>query len=244
MKNNPHLNYRRPLLGAALVALALSIEVLAQTSPPRPRVLVSTTLVAPDMSREWFDLQKNEYLPALKKAGVKSRTVYRNAPFNGSPYEYVMVTPVDNYGAYDQDRPLVRALGREESQRLFGKLTKCVTSTTRFVSTSRPDLGNPPEPSKAPKILVLSRYRVNPGKAAEYEAYLKAEIQPVYKKANVLFSINQRGFGAVGNEWTTVTYADKYADLEGGPSLTRILGQEAAAKVLAKADPLRTRCKE
>jgi len=203
-------------------------------------VLVTTTLVEPDMSREWFDLNKNEINPALKKAGVKSRTVYRNAPFNGSSYEYVIVSPVDNYGQFDQDGPLTRALGREEAERLLGKLRKCVSSTTRFVSTPRPDLGNSPEPGKAPKIQVVTRYRTNPGKAAEYETYLKTEIQPVYKKANVLFSIAQRGFGSFGNEWTTITYADKYADLDGGPSLNRILGQEAAAKVLAKADPLRT----
>lgn len=242
MKTTPHLTQRRLCIAAAafLVALALSIEVLAQTSPPRPHASVAMTLVEPDMSREWFDLQKNEINPALKKAGIKSRTVFRNAPFNGSPYEYVSVTPFDNYGEFDQDNALIRALGHEEAERLLGKLRKCVTSTNRFVITSRPDLGNPPEPGKAPKIMVLTRYRINQGKAAEYEAYLKAEIQPVYKKANVLFAISQRGFGALGNEWTTAFYADKYADLDGGPPLIRILGQEAAAKVAAKGDPLRT----
>lgn len=221
------------------LALIFSAVALAQ-SPARPRASVTYTMVKPDMVTEWTDLQKNEVVPALKKAGVKSRAVYRNAPFNGSPYQYVTIQPIENYGQYDGESAIFRALGREAGLRLAAKLRRCVDSTTTFVSTGWPELSNPRPPDQAPKIIAITRYRVAPGKAQEYENFLKTEILPVYKKNNVYFTVSQRGFGSNAGEWTTSVAYDKYGDLESGLPLGRILGAEGAAKVIAKAAPIRT----
>ena len=69
---------------------------------------------------------------------------------------------------------------------------------------------------------------------------MKTEILPVYKKGNVNYTVAQRGYGTAFSEWTMITTAEKYADLEGGPPLQRLLGREEAAKVNAKAASIRT----
>jgi hypothetical protein len=71
---------------------------------------VTITHVKPDMLTEWIDLQKNEVVPALKKAGVKTRTVYVSGLF-GPAGEYATIQPFEKYAEFDGDNPLIKALG-------------------------------------------------------------------------------------------------------------------------------------
>ena len=226
--------------GLGLVALVLAISGLCPAQTPNPRNHVTVYTVKPDMLAEWIDLQKNEVVPALKKAGVRSRSMWRNAPFNGSLYEFLSVTPIDNMAQYDGDNPINRALGRENGQRLQAKLRRCLEGSRSFVGTGRPDLGNPGGAGRLPKIAVFARYRLTPGKAQDLENFLKTEIQPVYKKGNVNYTVSQRGFGTSFSDWTMVTSFEKFADLEGGTALQKLVGREEAAKINAKAAPFRT----
>ena len=73
---------RVSLSSASIVVLAttLSTYCLAQT-PTSGFARVTVTHVKPDMVNEWLDLQKNEVVPALKKAGVEHELVLvENAP--------------------------------------------------------------------------------------------------------------------------------------------------------------------
>jgi hypothetical protein len=79
MKNRTALR-----LGAGAVSLALSLPALCSAQPapaPAPVSRVTITQVRPDMLNEWLDLQKNEVVPALKKARVATRTVYSSGLF-------------------------------------------------------------------------------------------------------------------------------------------------------------------
>ena len=66
----------RNLIGgcAGAVALTLAFSTLCAAQAVTP-TLITVTQVKPEMLTEWIDLQKNEVIPALKKAGVKSREV-------------------------------------------------------------------------------------------------------------------------------------------------------------------------
>lgn len=75
---------------------------------------------------------------------------------------------------------------------------------------------------------------------AEFEALVKSEILPVYRRAKVRFTVNRRSYGTNPSDVTMVTYYSKFADLEGGPFLTKQLGTEGAAKVNAKFAGTRT----
>jgi len=196
------------------------------------------TQVKPEMLNEWLDIQKNEVNPALKKAGVARRAVYRTR--FGNTYEFVGITPLDKYAQLDQPNVIVRALGPEAAARLSEKSRKCVNGSRIFVSTQIANLRDAPD-SPAP-VIVTTRRRVAPGKRQEYLAFLRNEILPLLKKAKADgkiagSSVSGRGFGSFGGEITSTTYYPNFAGLD-GPGL---FGSQAeATKVLAKGQGLST----
>jgi len=218
-----------------LLLSALSQSWAQSGAPANPRSLVRITQVKPDLATEWLALQKNEVNPALKKAGVASRTFLETVL--GNPYEYVSIQPFGNYSELDGDSPIVKALGKDGAARLQAKTRRCIESQSLFVSTRVEALTSMPKSPAA--VWTTVRYRVNPGKNQDYENFLKADIMPVYAKAKAAgkiagYSVAMRGPGANTRDRTTVIYADKIASMEGGNTLTQMLGQEGAAKLVAK----------
>ena len=69
---------------AALVAVTLPALCLAQSDPTANRARVTITKVKPEMLNEWLDLQKNEVMPALKKAGIVAGVAQNDADRLGS----------------------------------------------------------------------------------------------------------------------------------------------------------------
>src|ERR1017187_3219456 len=128
-KEGLRMNHRcalQILAGVVLLAATLSTPSLAQPSMSR----VTITHVRPDMLTEWVDLQKNEVVPALKKAGEKTRTVYVSGLFRSS-YEYVIITPIASFAQFDGDSPILKTLGPVPAARLGEKLRKCTVSSDR-----------------------------------------------------------------------------------------------------------------
>jgi len=230
------------LRSASSVCLVLSAisQCPAQTaSSAGPRSLVRITQLKPEMASEWLSIQKNEVNPALKKGGVATRTVLETVL--GNPYEYVSITPLGSFSDLDGDTPVVKALGKDGAARLLAKTTRCIESQTLFVSTRVDELSSVPK-NPAP-IWVSVRYRVAPAKGPDYENYLKTDIVPVYAKAKEAgkiagYSVARRGPGAETRDRTTVIYSNKIGDMEGGNTLTQMLGAEAAAKLAAKGASL------
>ena len=227
------------LRGAGSVCLALAAlgHCWAQNgAPANPRSLVRITQVKPDMATEWLAIQKNEVNPALKKAGIASRTMLETVL--GNPYEYVSLTPLGNYSELDADNPIVKALGKEAGARLLAKTRKCIESQTLFVSTRVEEFTSIPK--NPPSVWTTIRYRITPGKNQDYEDYLKTDILPLYAKAKAAekiagYSVARRGPGANTRDRTLVIYSDKVASMEAGTVLVQMLGPEAAAKLAAKS---------
>ncbi len=232
------------LLRASSVALLLASSALCRaqsTPPPTTRFMATLTQVKPDMLNEWRDLQKNEVIPALKKAGVTSRNVA--VPVFGNTYEYLSISPLSNYGVLDGPNPFVRALGPEAAARLAAKLRKCINGQRTYISTRQDDLSVLPDTPAL--VSVTIRRRIAPGKAEELRNYIKNDLLPVYKKAKAEgkiagHQVGNRGLGATLGETTATTYYNKFADLEGGNALVKMLGQAGAAKLNAKAAGLST----
>jgi hypothetical protein len=233
------MRIHRPFLscaGAVLLSASLATICAAQSANPMSRVVFSH--VRPDMINEWLDIQKNEVVPALKKGGVKTRTVYSTGIF-GATGEYVTVTPFEKYAEFDGDNAVTKALGAAGAARLREKARKCLVSQNAFATTQRLDLSNV-IPGAVPAVVVIVRYRITPGKAQEFENLVKSEILPVYKKAKVGFTVTQRGPGANTTDVTLGTALSKYADLDGGPFLLKQLGQDGLNKLNAKFVGIRT----
>jgi hypothetical protein len=227
-------------LSLRFVAGALALAILpglckAQSAPSRSRITVSH--LKPDMVNEWVDLQKNEVVPALKKGGVKTRTVYATAIF-GNAYEYVSIAPYQTTAQFDGPSPLVKALDVPGAARLDAKLRRCIVSQNSYMSTRIEEASN--VLSTPPDVIVVSHYRIASGKMQEYLDLVKSDFLPVFKKAKVYFTVNQRGLGANGNDVTVVTGYAKFADVDNGRPLVQQLGAAEAAKINAKLLGIRT----
>jgi hypothetical protein len=231
---------RRAITSAAAVCLTLCLSTvcLAQSaSAPPAHSQVVIVHVKSDMLNEWIDLQKNELIPALKKGGITTRTTYQTVFGNTS--EYVTVTPFDKYAVFDGQSPQVRALGAAGSARLVAKLQKCTESRQVFIANAMPELTTA-TPADAPPIGVFTRVRVAPGKLPDYEAFVKSELLPIYKKANVPITHTRRGLGANTNDVTSIAWLNKMADIDAGSPLLRALGPAGVTKFLAKSGTMGT----
>ena len=233
LKTNPLRRYP----SALLLALGVSTLCHAQTATG-PMSRVTIIHVKPDMVNEWREIEKS-YVPDLKKGGQKSRTVYQTYIF-GNSYEYVIVAPIDNFGDFDGQSPLAKALAPAALASRGEMLRKCVESSTSFMSTREVEISNLIQNDSIPPIFVSARYRIAPGKFQEFVNLMKSDILPVYKKAGVRMTVARRSVGTNPNDLTINSYYKTFADWGGGPLLTKQLGAEASAKINAKFAGVRT----
>lgn len=199
---------------------------------------ISVVHVKPDMVTEWQDLQKNVVNPALKKAGLKERSVFETAVF-GESYEYVVITPVASFAQYDEPMSLLRKTLGENAYRDYQATSRrCVVSVHTYGELMRPDLsyaGKMASMTGPPKLVVVNSISVMPGHAAAFENLVKTEIVPVMKKADVIgYFVSQIMFGGDAYGYTSVVFLDRFADLDKGSPFVRALGQAGAAAFAAK----------
>lgn len=219
-----------------MLAITLPALCLAQSAPTPNRSRVTITKVKPEMLNEWLDLQKNEVIPALKKAGIKSQTIYNTTLF-GDGFEYTTITPFAKFSDFDGQAPVVRALGDAAAGRLGEKIRRCILSTTSYVITAQNDLSNALD-SALPSRIATTRVRVAPGKMEDFLKIVKTDITPAYKKAKLTLLVNRRGLGTNGNDVTFTGPVAKYAEFDGPSPLVKALGQDGVAKLVAKIGPM------
>src|ERR1700704_1890318 len=86
-----------------LAAIALSTTPLAQPGRrlnlPLNRSVVTVVRIKPEMLDEWRDVEKTGVVPALKRQGVRTRTVYAAGPF-GPAFEYTIVQPLAKFADF------------------------------------------------------------------------------------------------------------------------------------------------
>ncbi|HWN99602.1 MAG TPA: hypothetical protein VNS63_10070 [Blastocatellia bacterium] len=208
------------------------------TAPAPDWYSVALVRVKPDMVTEWEDLQKNVVNPALKKSGLKERSVFQTAVF-GTAFEYVVITQITNFAQFDEPMsPLRKTLGEDAYRDYLTKSRRCIVSTQTVAAQSRPDLsymGKVTSMTGPPKLAVVNSISVVPGRATAFENLVKTDILPVMKKADVIgYFMNQTMFGGDGYEYTSVVFLDSFADLGKGSPFVRALGPQGAATLFAK----------
>ncbi len=197
--------------------------------------MITIIKVKPDMRQEWLDVEKNEVIPAYKKAGVPSVTVVTTALFGDSD-EFTIITPVQKFAGFDDPNPLVAALKPEGATRLVNKLRKMSISTRRILLLNRPDLTIPPSMTAPPKYAIVTHINVKPGGTQEVEAWLKNDILANVKKGGSKgYLVSQTIYGGSLTEYHTVVFRDSFADFDKPSEMIKAVGQAGLDKVLAKA---------
>jgi hypothetical protein len=218
-----------------LLAVAFASFTFAQTPAPAPQFYrVAVVRVNPGMSREWQTLYQNEVLPALKKAGVTQSAVLHVV--QGDVRQFVIISAaLDDFAKLDEPGALNKALGPEGTQALNAKQSRLLAEWRTHVMVGRPDLGIAPAAGETIKLATSIKTTVTPGRAAEYEKYVKESNLPAAKKAGskgVL--VGKVVLGGDPNEYRTLLLFDSYAD---AAKLTQALAKTKADLNLATAPP-------
>lgn len=202
---------------------------------PTPQFLnITVVSVKPGMDTEFQNFMKNTTNPALKKGGLMWREVWQNTAAGGDAFEYVLVSPVGKFAEYDGAGALEKGLGAQGFAAWLTKGASLVNSVRRFIIRTRPDLSFAPQRTGPPKLAVVHSIHVAPNRNSEYENYVKNDLTPAMKQAQVTYLVAQTIFGGDANEYMTLTMRDSFADLDKGPVLVQALGEEGAQKLLQK----------
>lgn len=88
---------------------------------------------------DYNDWLTNKWIPAVKAAGMNGYFTYRNA-FGGHSREWVTVSFVDNWAAFDSEHPVRDHLGDEGWIKLRAGVGDMTSSSVRRIIRLRPDL--------------------------------------------------------------------------------------------------------
>jgi hypothetical protein len=225
---------RKILGGAGVFALTVSLShiSLAQPNPAPQWSLITFTQIKPEFRME-YEATMKEITAAYKKAGVASRIVVQTVL--GDLMEYTSIVPLAKYADMDGPSPLVKALGEAGSQRLLKKSGAYLNSVHRVTALAIPDLTIMTPMDNPGEYAAVTTWKLFPGKAAEFTAFMKDDYLPAMKKADVAnFWVSRPIFGGDLDERYTVRPMHKLAELDGGPLTTKALGAEKARELNVK----------
>ena len=198
--------------------------------------------VKSDMIREFEELQKQFNAAVEKKGELTRRSIWQQVFGNTSTYH--ILTRFSKYADLDGEAIGVNAMGEAEFARWVARVTKCVQN--RRIQTRRryPELSIAAPEGWKPNLARVRIVEVVPGKVAAYGELIKNEIIPAYKNAGVApFFVSRGHLGGSPRTWMTVTFQDKFADLDTPGVLRRALGAEKWSEFVGKIGPLTARVK-
>ncbi|HXG68214.1 MAG TPA: hypothetical protein VNO70_24165 [Blastocatellia bacterium] len=209
-------------------------QSMAQAPAQSQWLSINVVRVKPELLTEYQDFVKNEAIPTLQKGGVKERHAYTTAIF-GESFEYVFVTPIENFARYDSPGPIVKALGEEGARAYGAKARRFIVSSHTYAVRLLNDLSYMGKMDGPPKLALVTSVQVAPERSTEFESFIKNDVLPVMKKAEVAgYLVHQTVYGGNINEYVTLVLYNNFADLDKGHPFARVLGQEGARKFTQK----------
>ena len=94
--------------------------------------VLASVEVVPGRATEWETILKNEWTPALKKAGVANYGVSQ-VVFGGSAGQYYTFTPIENYAQLDKGHPITQSIGEAGMNKILAKMSASTRSVERFI---------------------------------------------------------------------------------------------------------------
>src|ERR1700682_4893445 len=218
-------------LGVILPAL---VSLVAQDKAPKGPdwSYVAIYKIKPE-KRADFEATQKEISAAYKQAGVPFRVVWQT--MFGDISEYVPLPPRANFAAMDAPSPVVKALGADKAADLLRRSSATVNGVTRVATINRADLSTGAGPSGPPAYAVIILTHVAPGRSQEYEAWLKSDYVPAFKKGGGEYYVEQAIFGGGGPDlYVAAAPVPNMAAIDAGPPTWKSVGVAGAAKLQAK----------
>lgn len=143
---------RPTIVSQSAIVQTLIADASVQSFSPTPPPLVRVTnySVLPGKGVEFARLTTQEYLPALKKAGVTDYWVFATS-LGGSPDERTIVTTANKWADFDMPGPLVRGIGQQAADALSARRAALTSGASVTVMSFRADLsyGAPARPASS-----------------------------------------------------------------------------------------------
>ena len=225
----PNIQRALVLCCASIVACValLSDAVDAQDQVARAWLRVNIVNVVPERLDDYIELQLEEVTPALQKAGVPWRSVWRTAEF-GNSYEMQFVTPLVDLSDYDAGGPLARALDPDRFTRLVDRLRRATVSRKSYAVQYRPELSVESVQSNGLFLARVTTIEVVPGRGAAWTDFLDRNLQG-FRGADVVFGVYQRLFGPGPTAWQLVENYQSFSELNETSIIGRAFGEDADA---------------
>jgi len=200
----------------------------AGQGPPPVRSQVQTVQVKPDMLTAWQTLQRDEVVPALKKAGIPWRWVYSSGAPVGQGFTFTIAQPLANYAQIDQGPAIRKVMGPEAYDRYQQRLRTMVVSTHTRLQTLVQNASLVSFASAPPALVMVTTIQLLPGRGAQFASITETDFLPALKKASVTdYWVFATNFGGPQAERTIVTPIPNFAALDSPAPLNRALGPEA-----------------
>jgi len=212
-------------------ALAIASPAMAQR-PVIRRVTMAT--VKPGSVTE-FESAVKEYNAAYAKiSGVVNRGSFQSLT---GPLQFVLVRDYDKWSDLDPGAASKAIAGSAEIARINSRIANCVESQTNLIEELLPMLSTPGRMAEPPKLIRLSRSRIQPAKTEEFEALVKNELMPAYLKAGAKsFTVRRVRFGGPTNDYYISTRMNNWADVDN--SLRKSMGDAAYNAMVKKLTAL------
>jgi hypothetical protein len=228
------LRRMRALLFLSVLPLSAATLCPAQAFAPHPKIDITFISVKPEMVSDFENMFKTDINPALAKAGVKSSDVWRTAVFGGE-FDFVIVSPMDNFAQYDGESPLMRGMDREALAAWYARATKMVNGVRTAAYEYRPELSHQTNLAAPPKMAVVTFLTVAPGRNTEFENFVKNDWLPALRQTDVKnYWVHQTMYGGDINEYLIVTPQENFAELDKGHPIARVIGREAFLKMIQR----------
>ena len=225
-------------LRATALLLCFAGIAAAQETPQNSWIRVTTVKVRPDMVQEWREIQKNDIVPAYKKAKIPAYTVWQTSMF-GDSYEYILVAPITKFEQFDGDGPLVVSMKPEDRVRVGNRMTKCIVSSHSSGLQMQAGISIRKEGAPMPDLIMVNQIRLQPKNVNAYLNYLKEDMKPVMQKADQPWWLVYRDtFGAEHTQITTVRSMKNWAEIDAGPLARRMLSPADYSRYTEKANAL------
>jgi len=225
-------------LAALFVLTAMPVWSQTKEQPntmeKRERTAITFINVKPEMVPEFENMFKTDINPALAKGGAKWSNVWKIATF-GDAFEYVIVSPIENFAQYDSPSPMMKGMGKEGTAAWAAKASKMVNGVRTVAYESRPDMSYDTKMTAPPKMAVVTLVTVAAGRNAEFENFIKNDWLPVIKQSGVQgYWVSQVMFGGDVNQYVIVVPHENFAEVDKGNPVSRVLGRDGMMKLQQK----------
>ena len=213
------------VVGLLGLGCGLAFDARAQESDEVDWMRVDVVNVVPQRLDDFLELQLEEVNPALQRAGVPWRSVWRTAEF-GPAYELRFITPIINLTDYDTGGPVARVMRPDRFRNLLDRVRSYTVSRDSSVMRYLPELSAEGGDGQETYLSQNLRLEIAPGREAEWVGFLRRS-RPRFKSANAVVGVYQQLFGQAPLQWLVVQRLTSFVELAQPDLLQRAFGAQA-----------------